>query len=65
MKKMSIKNAEGEDIEYYILYPENAINNTRLEMQNEKSNPNFKISKPVIDNYPVHKHRPNNQSSKR
>jgi hypothetical protein len=65
MKKISIKNAEGEDLEYYILYPENANNNTQLKMQDEKNNLNSKISNPVIDNYPVHKNRQNNHRSKR
>ena len=46
---MSLKNAEGEDIAYYILYPENAINTSNLKMQNQKNNPNPKIGNLIID----------------
>lgn len=48
-KIIDMNNQEGEDLEVYKLYPENAITDTQPEKHIKKNNPNFSIRQPVSD----------------
>ena len=45
MKKMSIKNAEGENVEYYILYPENTVAYKKFSETSDQNNLDSKLKK--------------------
>ena len=45
MKKISIKNAETGNVEYYILYPENAVEYKNLPNTGDRNSLNSKIKK--------------------
>ena len=45
MKKKSIKNAEGENVEYYILYPENAVAYKDPPKTSDRNNLDSKLKK--------------------
>jgi len=40
MKKISIKKAEAESVEYYILYPENAVEYKNLQSKGDRNSLN-------------------------
>lgn len=51
MKKIAIKKAETEGVEYYILYPENAVESKNSSKMSDRNNPDSKLKKQTVKGF--------------
>jgi len=51
MKKITIKKAETEGVEYYILYPENAVESKNPKKVSDRNNSDSKLEKQTVKSF--------------
>jgi len=51
MKKITIKKAETEGEEYYILYPENAVESKNPKKMSDRNNSDSKLEKQTVKSF--------------